>query len=83
MQPKMNYINIYKDIETYNIKAGEKDFLNHFLHGKIYLNDTLPRTWNLSFCMTNLTLKFHLWITNSEIVTHTTSLQAWLVSPMD
>lgn len=71
----MNCININKDIKVYRIKAEANDF-DHFLHGKIYLNDTVLRANNLSFCMTNLTLKFQLWTTDSEIVTHRMSLQA-------
>lgn len=70
LQPKTNCININKDTETYRIKAGANDFLELFLHGKMYLNDTVLRASNLSFCMTNLTLKFHLWTTDSGMIAH-------------
>ena len=41
MQPKKSCINIYEDMETCKVEVGANDFLNHFLQGKTYWNNTL------------------------------------------
>lgn len=65
-------------------KGRSNRLLKSFSTRKNILKQHTPEyNLNLSFCMTNLILKVHLWNTNSEIVTHRMNLQAWFVSPMD